>query len=136
MIGVSCCHLPVNHDQFRAMALPEQIEAWQRVHREESGLCHVNRMGWLDDIARHGAPAATAMMPFIRGTDTVFPARDAVYVVYAIQLESCDLVDQPPFETLVWAAREHPDPRVRADAARFSEYLLSHAGRKPKCPSS
>ncbi|HEX2834235.1 MAG TPA: hypothetical protein VHW00_14590 [Thermoanaerobaculia bacterium] len=114
------------------MSLEQQIATWRQLRSDLSGACHVNRITWLNDVARNGGPAARAMVPFLTDKDAGFAAEDAAYVIYAVQLKHCDLESQGPLEALRWAADRHPDASVRQTATRYVENL--HADSPPKRP--
>jgi hypothetical protein len=84
LILCSCWSLP---DNFPSLNLEEKVKAYE--HRLKMGGAPSRTAR--SYISWHGKPAAQRMIPFLKGTEKGLSRRDALTIIWYVQLRGCDL---------------------------------------------
>lgn len=91
--AIACRGLP---DNFDHMTLDQKVAAYQRYGPgARRSLIHAR-----EEIAKHGVPAATAMIPFLTQEKTGISPIEAATIIWEVQLRGCSLSGTPAHSAL------------------------------------
>jgi hypothetical protein len=135
LLAIGCGRLPAN---FENLPLDLKIQAYERHFRlggrnDEGG-------AW---ISWHGKPAADLMVPYILGQKRGIPRREAIQIVWDVQLRGCSLAGSEAERALErlskWLQPFDPDFQLVAstlDSIRQDSHMAGRLDSLPPGPCS